>query len=702
MAYTKTPLCIKKRFATLLCFCGCISFVHSQDMSGFVDSFHDSIPQETKTKYEGIRFSGYARSLFFYRNVEVYDLGDQGRLTLPHNISLGDAYDEPILHLEMQASPFPATSISTEFAFDNRLLRGGSFNETVDEQGRMASAWYLFNFKAETFTNFGSFKVTAGGGVNWFRMTPLIMWSANDFNSRIELFDRMPWEYQSKDFERYSAYYSEGDIPREQKTGTSATQGVIIEGVDLPGQLNASFVVGKASGSAGFQSWETKRPQNITALRVNRAFGIHSFGLNYINQFGHVDNTVLYTPYIQNSEIYYVDANRISQLATSIDGIVQLNSDVRVNFEIGAGSYVSQLYNGGLKDTKKPGVQNVSRYKRNWDELFLAEVTFANFPLRIQGYRVGEQFVNFASSVQNTSVEKTGSTGEQTMSNTSCFAGLIPQIGQTTNNRRGLNMFLAKSFGALNTHLGYGISQELTNYAGDIRNGTRVSEFSSDPDSATIAAYTNSITFQHSLNKLARSRFGFWETNTGPYSRIHNKYRQSYENIVITDTLVDYKKSYASIELELKYKTIVNNRPVIFSNYVQYNSVQDSYVLIPKFNDEAFIRVFYDEFAMFYNITHAITLVGLAGVETVTGNMRTELADEQGNLILNEKGAIVYHEDGNPIKQFDYGYGIGFDYSFANRASLHYRHRWYSHEDAHFTLDAFTGNEATIELKIFF
>ncbi|MFO7869629.1 MAG: hypothetical protein R6U95_10065, partial [Bacteroidales bacterium] len=496
--------------------------------------------------------------------------------------------------------------------------------------------------------------------------------------------------------------YTQGDIPREQKVGNSATQGVILEASDLPGRLHAGILVGKASGSAGFQSWEDKRPQNVTAFRLHRGFGKHIFGVNYINQFGHTENTVSYSEYVIDGESYYVDADRVSQMATTVDGKIQLSSRIRLDMEIGLGSYLSNLYNDGLQDNIQPGIDNVSTYKRNWDELLFAEVQVADFPLRFQAYRIGEQYVNFASSVQNTSVEKTGSSGDQTMSNTSCFAGLIPQIGQSTNNRQGVNAFFAEAFGDVKIHVGYGISQELTNIAGDVRNGTRADEFASDADSATIASYTNSITIQHSLNKLARSRFGFWETYTGPYSRIHNKYRQSYENIVITDTDVDYKKSYTSVDLELKYKTILWNRPVIFANYIQYNSVQDKLSLIPTFDDEAFVRLLYDEFTVFYNIQHNLTLVGLAGYETVLGNHRTELADEHGELVLNDDGAIVYSEEGNPIHQIDYGYGFGIDYNFGNRASLHYRHRWYSHEDTHFLLDSFTGNEATIELKIFF
>ncbi|MFO7868034.1 MAG: hypothetical protein R6U95_01895, partial [Bacteroidales bacterium] len=239
---------MKTKLLIALCICGSVSLLKAQEVKNNKDSFADDGGDTTvhveKRKYDEIQFSGYVRSFFFYRDVDVYELGDQGRLTLPKNISLGDAYDEPIIHLEMRASPFSATTISTELAFDNRLLRGGSFNETVDEHGRMGSAWYMFNFQAETFTEFGSFSLTAGGGVNWYRMTPLTMWSANDFNSRVELFDRVPWEYQSNDFERYNTYYTQGDIPREQKVRNSATQGVTLEESDLPARLHAGILVG--------------------------------------------------------------------------------------------------------------------------------------------------------------------------------------------------------------------------------------------------------------------------------------------------------------------------------------------------------------------------------------------------------------------------------------------------------------------------
>jgi hypothetical protein len=81
----------------------------------------DSVKQVQKLKYSGVRFSGYTRTWFFHRYLQAdYELGDVGRLTNPRNISLGDGYDSLFCIFKMEASPFPATKLSSEIAFDNR------------------------------------------------------------------------------------------------------------------------------------------------------------------------------------------------------------------------------------------------------------------------------------------------------------------------------------------------------------------------------------------------------------------------------------------------------------------------------------------------------------------------------------------------------------------------------------------------------
>jgi hypothetical protein len=661
-------------------------------------SVYGDTAKESKTKFKGIKFNGFVRTWFFYRDLDIkYEIAEIGRLTYPRNISLGDGYDQPLMYLQMEASPFPAIKITSEIAFDNRLMRGNSFNGTLDANGRMASAWQIFNFKAETFTDIGTFKLTAGGGANWYRMSPFTMWSANDFNTRDDMFERLPWEPQGDDFKRYASYYNQGDIPRDQRWGNSHTQGVLIEGVGLPAGFNAAVLVGKAAGSAGFQSYQTKLPLNLFAFRAKKSIMGQSFAFNYIDQFGHNDNVLVYKEIIKNGQKYYAIDNKLSQLATTLEGEFLINNKINFDAEIGFGSFMNGSYNNGLKKNAKAGLENASSYKRSWNELINLELSIKDFPVKFQTYRVGKYFVNFSSAVQNASVDQSILNAQNT-SNTASFDGLIPMIGQMTSNRQGVNAVFSKGFGALKTKAAYGISQEVQNLAGDIRNGSR----NNLTDSSARAAYSNSVTFQHTLNNLSRSRFGFWQRFGGPYNRIHNVYRRSFENIAITDSVVDYKKSYTSFDLELKYKFILFGRPIIVSNYVQYNSVQDKISPLPKFNNDAFVRLLYNEFTAFYNLKKRITLIGMFGYQTVRGNERTELADGNGELIVNANDRIIADKNGKPMHQIDFGYGAGIDYNFHDRASIHLRQRWYSHKDLNFTLDKFRGNEATVELKVFF
>ncbi|HSZ72544.1 MAG TPA: hypothetical protein VK750_07685, partial [Cytophagaceae bacterium] len=211
-----------------------------------------------------------------------------------------------------------------------------------------------------------------------------------------------------------------------------------------------------------------------------------------------------------------------------------------------------------------------------------------------------------------------------------------------------------------------------------------------------------SITFEHRLNGVTRSRFAFYERFTGPYNRIHSIFRRTYENIAITDTVVNYKKSFNTLEFSMKYKMRLFGKELLMTNFTNYSSVQDHWSAIPLFTNKAFLRYFYEEFMAFYAIHQKVTLVGFWGVERVLGNNRTELADANGKLITDSKGRAVASANGKPIDQTGYGFGLGIDYNFDTQASLHIRQRWFTQQDKNFTLDKFKGNEMTIEFKVFF
>jgi hypothetical protein len=372
------------------------------------------------------------------------------------------------------------------------------------------------------------------------------------------------------------------------------------------------------------------------------------------------------------------------------------------------GSYFSNTYNAGLKSNAKPGIDNVSVYKKDWDEIMFFEVTtkkqLTYLPLKLNAYRIGTNVVNNSSSIVNTSIEQAKpSTATPDQYYINYYDGLVTEVGQLASNRQGFNFFAFKDVRKLKIKFDMGMSQEVVNLAGDLRNGARADiTGGANPDSMTQVPFTNSITYEHRLNGLTRSRFAFYQRFQGPYNRLHSIFRRSFENLAITDVVVDYKKSFNTVDLELKYKFSLFGRELIVSNFINYTSVQDHWSPIPVMSSSAFLRYFYEEFMTFYAIHPKVTLVGFLGTERGMGNQRTELADANGNLITDAKGSPIADPNGKPINQIGYGYGLGLDYNFHQRASLHLRNRWFRFEDKNFIRDNFRGNEMTMEFKVFF
>ena len=675
----------------------CKNYAGSANFTDGLSSSSNNAPKTKKNWFKAMRYSGWARFYPMYRKMtSYYDIAPESGLTLPVNISADDGYQQPMMLITMQASPTSKTSFLFELQFDNLLRRTTNL---TDSTGKLANLYVLFNLQGDIDTRVGHFKLTAGGGSNWFRMSPSTFWG---YQYRDDLFERYPWEPEGHDFARYTSAYAVGDMPRDQRFGKQATQGFILEGTNLPHGFDAAVVYGKAVTSGGFQSYLTQSPINILGIRVGKVVGAHKIGVNYFNQFGYNDNYVVYKPIVNGTDTFYVEDNHISQIVTTVDGSFQFNK-FSLFTELGAGSYLSSTYNEGLKEGAKPGVGNVSKYKRKWDETLFLEITtkknFLPIIFKASVYRIGANVVNTNSAVLNTSVESAQpAINTPNKYYTNYFDGVVTDVGQMANNRQGLNITASKSFfNRLSTKLGLSMTQEIVNQYGDLRNGARIGS-----DSVADNPYTNSISFEHRLNGLSRSRFAFAQRFTGPYGRIQSLYRRTYENIAITDTIVDYKKSFSVIDLDLKYKTRFLGKEIIFTSFSIFSSVQEQWSPIPVMSEKAFIRIFYEEFMTFYAVHPKLTLVGFLGMERVIGNSRTELADDKGQLIIDSQNRPVASPNGKAVNQTGFGYGLGFDYNFHSRASLNMRNRWYSHQDKNFTLDTFRGYEATMEFKVFF
>lgn len=658
---------------------------------------------ETKARFQKLRYSGYSRLWMFYRDLDkAYDDVPLEGLSIPVTLTQDDGANEPLLLVRLEANPTPKTWFQMEWMFDNRFLRTTT---QTDANGNAAKVYRIFQFKGSTYTNFGTFKLTAGGGVNWFKLSPFTMWN---YQYRDDLFERYPWEPEGSNWGRYDSFYSLGDIPRDQRWGNRGTQGFILEGEGLPGGFNAAILYGKNENSGGFQSYLSKVPQNMISGRIDKRVASHTIGVNFFDQYGFSDNYANREILNIGGENYKVNTNHTSQKIITADARINLNG-LKIFSEIGAGSYVGDNY-FNTEDTLKAGAKTlesdssyVNKYKRDWSPLLYVEFETARdltkLPIKVGIYNVGKGAVNNTSTIFNTSIEsiRQGPTQGQ-VNNTTYFDGMVNQIGQIPNNRRGVNLKTNGKASGLKYEIGYETSQEIENLYGDTRNGARGGETSADD---VKKGFTNSITFLHQANQLARSRFGYFSRFAGNYGREHNIYRRSFTNLVITDTSVNYKKSFTTMDLTLKYKFRFIKKELLLAVYTQYSSVSES-PFAPKFNEDAFLRYNYVELMAFYALHPKVTLLAFGALEGAQGNMRTELADDDGQLITDIDGVPVYDATGKPMNQSGYGFGVGCDYDFASRASLHYRHRWYNHEDANFVDDTFKGQEVTIELKVFF
>lgn len=706
-------------------------------------STNEQKEQETESstkKFTGLRYSGYARLWLLYRNMDKhYNETPLDGLTLPISITQDDGANEPLMLFRIEGNPSAKTWFQMEWLFDHRLLRYTPTQSTDDEAGRIAKVYRIFQFKGGTYTNFGNFSLTAGGGVNWYKLSPFTLWN---WQYRDDMFERYPWEPEGSDWGRYDSFYSLGDIPRDQRWGNKGTQGFILEGTGLPLGFDAAILYGKNENSGGFGSFKTSVPQNMLSGRLGKRLGSHKVGVNYFNQFGYNNdpvlsegtiyeqpNKVFYEKVLYNGELYTVPLNYTSQAAVTADARINLNG-VKIYAEVGAGSYINgyspqaaaeaeangfieaetikqygYVHDDLFRSGASPGDE--LRFKREWDPMAFLELSFdkslTKLPIKLSGYYIGKNYVNPTSNVFNTSIEQVKQGPDQpNANNTTYYDGMVTQVGQLTNNRWAVMLNTHAKAGPVKIDLGYAAAQEIENLADDTRNGQRDS-------------IRNSITFPHLANRLARSRFSTFQRFSGPYNRVQSLYRRTFENLAITDTVVDYKKSFTSLEIQFKYKMRLFQKELIMAFFTSYNSVQDKNPFLPVFNDDAFLRHTYYEWNGFYALHKKVTLLAFLSLETAKGNQRTELVDDNGDLITEDKGSVtypssevqdfykpVYDPNGKPIDQLGYGLGIGLDYAFAKRASINWRNRWYSHKDKNHVKDEFRGYESYVELKVFF
>ncbi|MCS6823967.1 MAG: hypothetical protein NZ529_06695 [Cytophagaceae bacterium] len=453
---------------------------------------------------------------------------------------------------------------------------------------------------------------------------------------RFNEFYRPPWLWYRSSKEQFSNYYSNISAKFDNRYIYGGIQGLGIEITELPKQFSTTLLLGKTAGSGFFNNTIGIAPAIVfVGGKVSKSFGRHNIAYNSSNSMGYEEN---FNNNYKSASIHTITSEFYHNKFTFFS-------------EIGAGRYQNVL----VKKDWNPAVVMKMNFNRK---------NFLKLPFSVQYFYMGRNLYNLVSEVMNSAVYDTDVLGLQSKGayDITFLPGLVTDLGILTNNRHGVNTDVEFQIRRLKASFGLGWNQELSN------------EF-------------NVITFEHRNFAAIRSRFAFYVNSFGPYNDLVQFFMRNFERIKIEENpdSISYRKSYNTVNFNLKYKTSVFGRTLYAFNFINCNTVSDVVSPFPIFSDASFFRYIYEEATITYNFASKFHIIFQYGYEIARGNKRTTLG-----------------ENGNPMNQTGVSKGIGLDYNLNEIASIYIRHTWFDHKDKSFVLDNLKGTETSLEFKIFF
>jgi hypothetical protein len=588
------------------------------------------LPFLEDTRLENLGFSGTVDFVSFYRNMSIAypdmssPMKDLEFTPYPGgNQYNANFYRQPLLNLFISGSPSRGTSFAIEYAMSH------FYTGLASDSSKKLNVQNVLQFHGNVNTSYGSFMLTAGGGAMNYSMSPFTMYN-KDF--REPMFEKLPWDWYTDASKKYNDLFNYSSTSNTSYLTNTATQGFILEGTNIPGNIGFSAFYGRSSFTTIPDRVDKGYPVEIFAGRLNKGNdSTGKIGINYYNLFGYTDR---------------VKRIHDSREILTADFLVK-NSKYKVYAEAGVGSVHNPASSGELGAAFSVGF-NLYNTKRG-------------LPIYVQAYSVDVNVAALESAVLNANASvMQGGYGTDPKYNNGYYPAFLQEVGMMSNNRNGVILKIDKVFDKFRIELGNAVSQEKQNIF-------------------------QGVSFGQMVNAFSRSRFTPWTQGAGPYGRINNRFRRSFETLAITDTGA-YLKAFNAADLTLKVKLRLFKREVILSNYCFAGSVGKTISIIPVFNESSFIRTFFEEFSAYFPLRRNIMLIGFYSIQTNKGNNQTQLSTENGK----------------PIDQIGTGYGFGIDYDFASNAGLFLRQRWMEQTDSNFSADRFKGTETMLELKVFF
>ncbi len=612
---------------------------------------------ELRKKSLNLNVFGYYRLFLYYRNIAP------SVSPFERSYGVGDGYREPMLSLNVTARPNGKTSFGTELFLFTPYLGTGPVDNVFEMNLGL-------NFYGNFRTEVGNFGVRAGG-IHWYNLSPFTM-GVYQVLDRFSIFDRTPWEGVNNT-EKYDSYYQTGSVNvGDLRWNFQPFQGIILDGSRLPGDINFSLMWGKTQPNGGLPNAEEDPMSTVFNMGV---------GGNVPNYQGFNGTARVLPSYITGGRVVKTFGKQNSQVAlNSLINITNLDSlsDRQRNYEVHTVSFDINIDEVNISGELGGGRFVGQNYAPGWAEALMVRVKTSKdltlIPLDVQLYQIGADYFNQNGEVvtnSNPNIQKEFAT-DLPAGNISA-GGLLTQVNQLAHNRRGLNINTGIEIGNAKFNVGWGIAQELE-------------------------ALSSEITFIHRVNGLAISRLynpfpanATAATTYGPNNRKFTFFRGAAE--VITTTDIDpatagatTKKFYNTVDLQGKYKTSIFGKPLYLFYLGSFSSAKVDASLIPVLSDDSYIFVQYHELDIYYELFDRFILTGYLGLENARGGRFTEW-DPETQL---------------PRDQLTTGIGTGFDWMVADNAGLYFRWRWIDFEDRNSSVDFFSGEEATFELKIYF
>lgn len=542
---------------------------------------------------------------------------------IKNRVFLGDDSNIPQLMLTIGGRPSKTTSFSTDLFLWTPL--------TGSETDYVKGLNLGVNLTGSHSTKYGTFSVKTGG-IHWYSISPMTFASNTGYN-RFSVFERNPWDPAMKTlYDRYYKFYSDGALTQDTRWGQQAFQGFIVDGIRLPKQFSFAYMYGKSQFNGG----ALPTPNALMAGKIKKEFKNNFVSINGISSKTYTDSLARFA---------------IGYNLFTTEFSFQWNA-LKLLGEVGTGNYYSPTATGKWGEALDLKLQ----FPKEW--------TF--FPIEIRYFQISPNVINNNGVFWNSSIQEYNETftGESIPGSQTAlipFASSLVSIGQLTNNRRGL---------ILNTDLA-------------VKNHKLTIGYSA---SSEMVALSDKITYGHTANNLALSRFWRWgfPAAVGPYGNLNKIFRGVYETVQITDSIT--AKGFNSIELSYKTEFKLFGKNVLVFYLGGFHSVQSKFSALPKYSQRAYLQSYSNQLEFYYSLFPKVILSNYFGYDRIIANEQTVL-DEVSKKAKNQEGL---------------SYAIGLDLQLSKNTGLYIKHRWMTYQDYHFSADRYKGTETTIELKIYF